>query len=119
MANKLTTMGYFMKRLRDSGYLVDRLFMGYSMIDSRTWSVVIDPGCASIFVTCYQNETEQGTAYFEMYDGGRFIPGRLKLETNSIETFIGYLVQFNINNKAKNYTRSDRGDRYKTNNYSK
>lgn len=103
MANKLTTMGYFMKRLRDSGYIVDRLFQGYSMVDSRTWSVVIDPGCASIFVTCYQNDPEPGKSYFEIYDGGRFIPGRFKIDTNSIETFIGYLVEFGINNKAKSY----------------
>ena len=103
MGNKLTTMGYFMKRLRDSGYVVDRLFMTYSMTDSRTWSVVIDPGCASIFVTCYQNDPEMGQSYFELFDGGKFIPGRLKLETNSIETFIGYLVNFGINNKSKVY----------------
>ena len=96
-------MGYFMKRLRDSGYVVDRLFTGYGMVDSRTWSVIIDPGCASIFVTCYQNDPELGNIYFEMYDGGKFIPGRLKLETSSIETFIGLLVEFGINNKSKGY----------------
>jgi|TARA_R110002126_G_scaffold122632_3_gene264419 hypothetical protein len=107
MANKLTTMGYFMKRLRDSGYVVDRLFTGYSMIDARTWTVVVDPGCASLFVTCYQNDPEIGRAYFEMYDGGKFIPGRLKLETSSIETFISYLVKFGISNKSRNYPRSE------------
>ena len=108
MANKLTTMGYFMKRLRDSGYVVDRVFTGYSMIDARTWTVVVDPGCASLLVTCYQNDPEPGTSYFEMYDGGRFIPGRLKLETSSIETFIGYLVKFGINNKYKAYEKPNR-----------
>lgn len=107
MANKLTTMGYFMKRLRDSGYVVDRLFTGYSMIDARTWTVVVDPGCASLFVTCYQNDPEMGRSYFEMYDGGRFIPGRLKLETSSIETFISYLVKFGINNKSRSYPRGE------------
>lgn len=103
MANKLTTIGYFMKRLRNSGYVVDKLFTGYSVVDSRDWSVVIDPGCASIFVTCYQNDPELGKSYFELYDGGKFIPGRLKLETNSIEIFVNYLVQFGINNKFKGY----------------
>lgn len=107
MSNKLTTMSYFIKRLRGSGYIVDRLFTGYSMVDSRTWSVVIDPGCASLFVTCYQNDPELGRSYFEIYDGGKFIPGRLKLETSSIEIFIGYLVGFGINNKAKTYSRID------------
>lgn len=96
-----------MKRLRDSGYFVDRLFTGYSMVDSRTWSVIIDPGCASLFVTCYQNDPELGSSYFEMYDGGKFIPGRIKLETSSIETFISYLVKFGINNKSKRYSNSN------------
>jgi len=108
MANKLTTMGYFVKRLRDSGYVIDRGFNGYSMIDSRSWTVVIDPGCASIFCTCYQNDPEPGSHYFEMYDGGKFIPGRLKLETNSIETFIEYLVKFGINNKSNYYNNRNR-----------
>ena len=98
--NKLATMGYFMKRLRDNGYSVERIFNGYFVIDSRAWTVVIDPGCASLLVTCYQNDPELGRSFFEMYDGGKFIPGRLKLETSSIETFIGYLVKFGINNKS-------------------
>ena len=108
MGNKLTTMGYFMKRLRDNGYIVNRLYTGYSVIDSRSWTVIIDPGCASLFVTCYQNDPELGHSYLEMYDGGKFIPGRLKLETSSIETLIGYLVKFGINNKSKNYPNTEK-----------
>lgn len=103
MTNKLTTLSYFMKRLKDNGYMVYKLFTGYSMLDSRTWTVVLDPGCASIFVTCYTNDPELGKSYFELYDGGKFIPGRLKLETSSIETFIRYLVKFGINNKYPSY----------------
>ena len=48
MANKITTYGYFKKRLRDSGYLVDDLFRRYGKADPRAWSVVIDPGGATI-----------------------------------------------------------------------
>jgi hypothetical protein len=103
MANKLTTMGYFMKRLKDSGYVVDKVFNGYSMIDSRSWTVIVDPGCASVFITCYHNDPEIGRSYFEMYDGGKFVPGRVKLETSSIETFIGYLVKFGVSNKSRSY----------------
>lgn len=107
MANKLTTLGYFMKRLRDSGYVVDRLYTNYSVTDPRAWSVVIDPYCASIFCTCYQNDPELNASYFEMYDGGQFIkPGRVKIETSSIEVFIQYLVQFGINNKSRYYAEN-------------
>lgn len=106
MANKLTTVSYFLKRLRDSGYVADNVFDRFSTLDSRIWMVVIDPGCACVFVTCYVNDPALGDSYFEMYDGGRYIPGRLKLDTTSIETFIGYLVQFGINNKSRNYPKS-------------
>jgi len=104
MANKLTTMGYFIKRLRDSGYVVDRLYLNYSQTDPRSWSVVIDPRGASIFCTCYQNDPSLGSVYFEIYDGYQFIPSRFKIETSSIETFIEYLVKFGINNKARSYS---------------
>lgn len=117
MANKLTTMGYFVKRLRDNGYVVDRLYGNYAFSDPRTWTVVIDPGQASIFCTCYHNGYDKDdnsvSNYFEIYDGGQFIPGRYKIETNSIEQFISYLVKFGINNKIKGYpqTRNERDER--------
>ena len=101
--NKLTTMGYFVKRLRDNGYVVDKLFMGYGFTDPRAWSIVIDPGNASIFCTCYVNDPNLDCSYFEIYDGGQYINGRFKIETNSIETFIEYLVKFGINNKHRGY----------------
>jgi hypothetical protein len=109
MTTKLTTMSYFMKRLRDNGYIVDRLFTGYSVVDSRAWSIIVDPGCASLIITCYQNDPELDRSYFELYDGGKFVPGRLKIETSSIETIIGYLVKFGINNKATqtSYIKND------------
>ena len=44
MANKITTQSYFIKRLKDSGYLVYRLFDEYSESDPRNWTVMIDPG---------------------------------------------------------------------------
>jgi len=111
MATQLTTMSYFMKRLRDNGYIVDRLFTGYAVVDSRAWTIIVDPGCASLIITCYQNDPELGRSYFELYDGGKFVPGRLKIETSSIETIIGYLVKFGINNKASqnsSYARNEK-----------
>lgn len=104
MSNKLTTLGYFKKRLRDCGYIVDDVYRGYSKTDPRIWTVIIDPGCASVLCTCYQNSPELGDSFFEIYDGGQFItPGRVQIKTNSIEVFISYLVRFNINNKASSY----------------
>lgn len=103
MANKLATMGYFRKRLRDSGYVVEELYRYYSKTDPRIWTVVIDPGYASIFCTCYQNRESIGDDHFEIYDGGQFIPGRFKIKTSSIETFVEYLNRFNITGKIDGY----------------
>lgn len=101
--NKITTVGYFIKRLRDSGYVTDKVFVDYADHDPRSWTVVIDPGCASVFITCFNNHNSFGEEYFEINDGGQFIPERFKLKTSSIETIVEYLVKFNINNKAESY----------------
>lgn len=106
MANRISTLGYFKKRLRDSGYIVNDLFRGFSDADPRSWSVIIDPGGASIFCTCYQNYEELGNDIFELYDGKQFIPSQIKIKTTSIEVIISYLVNHGINQKAEGYDKS-------------
>lgn len=103
--NKLTTVGYFIKRLRDSGYVTNKVFTDYSKIDPRSWTVVVDPRNSSVFITCYNNHNSMGEEYFELHDGGQFLPDRFKLKTSSIETIIEYLVRFNINNKSISYVK--------------
>lgn len=107
MGNRLATLGYFKKRLRDSGYIVEDLWRKYSKNDPRSWSVVIDPNCASVFCTCYQNFEQLGDDCFEIYDGGQFIPGRLKIKTNSIEVFVEHLTKFGIINKSRHYNKGE------------
>ena len=101
--NKLTTVGYFIKRLRDCGYVTDKVFIDYSESDARSWTVVVDPRKSSVFITCYNNHNYFGEEYFEIHDGGQYVPDRFKLKTSSIETLIEYLVKFNINNKSDLY----------------
>lgn len=101
--NKITTCSYFIKRLRDSGYVADKVFNDFSHADPRSWVVVVDPNVASVLITCYNNHNELGEEYFEMHDGGQFIPDRFKIKTSSIEVIIEYLVKFGINNKASTY----------------
>jgi hypothetical protein len=103
--NKVTTVGYFIKRLRDCGYVTNKLFTDYSKIDARSWTVMVDPKSSSVMITCYNNHSYFGEEYFEMHDGGQFIPDHFKLKTSSIETIIEYLVKFNINNKSKTYSK--------------
>ena len=103
--NKVTTCSYFIKRLRDSGYVVDRLWSEYGMGDARSWTVIIDPVVSSIFCTCFNNKSEFGEEYFELYDGNQFIPDQFKIKTSSIEVIVEYLVKYGINNKSAAYTQ--------------
>lgn len=105
MSNKLTTQGYFIRRLRDSGYIVNRLYDKYGEADPRQWTIIIDPAVASVFCTCYtQFHPETGEeSFWELYDGGQFIPTRVRLKTESIEVILQYLHKFNIINKKQGY----------------
>ena len=102
--NKITTCSYFIKRLRDSGYVADKLFTEYGLSDPRSWTVIVDPKVSSIFITCYNNHSELGEEYFEMYDGGQYVPLNFKLKTSSIEIVVEYLAKFGIHNKSPFYT---------------
>ena len=71
--NKLTTVGYFIKRLRDSGYVTDKVFTDYSKIDPRSWTVVVDPRNSSVFITCYNNHNSMGEKWTRtLQDGSEF-----------------------------------------------
>lgn len=96
MANKLTTLGYTLKRLRDSGYMADKVFVDYGISDPRSWTIVIEPGKNSVFCTCYINDPYIGETFFELFDGNQFIPGRLKLKTSSFEVLVEHLVKFGV-----------------------
>jgi len=111
MKNKIAKQSYFIKRLRNSGYIVDKVFDRYSTIDVRAWTVLINPKDSSVFCTCYSNHGEgknvdsESRAYFEFNDGGQFIPNRVKIDTNSIEVVIQKLIEFGI--QPKNITKAD------------
>lgn len=111
MANKLTTLGYTLKRLRDSGYNANKLFTEFSDIDPRAWTIMIDPGVTSVFCTCYINDPFLGETFFELYDGNQYIPGKLNLKTSSFEVLVDHLVKNGVvgNNKVsiKDQTSSE------------
>lgn len=115
--NKISTPSYFMKRMRDSGYVTIEIFRNYSEMDPRRWTIMIDPGCASIYCTCYENASPEdmkksqiGDFYYELYDGGQFVPGRFAIKTSSIEVIIQHLSDFGIINKSYRYNQREPGD---------
>jgi hypothetical protein len=96
MANKLTTLGYTLKRLRDSGYIASKLFADYGEGDPRAWTLIIDPGGTSVFCTCFINDPYVGDTFFEIYDGNQYIPGKLNLKTSSFEVLVEHLVRHGV-----------------------
>lgn len=95
--NKITTKSYFIKRLRDCGYVVDKTPIEYLENDVRRWTILLDNGISSVFGTCYKDGT------FSFYDGNRYISNRLKIRTDSIEVIVEYLNSRGIVNKHLKY----------------
>lgn len=96
MKNNIKTLGYFVKRLKDSGYETWKMFDAYSDADPRKFTLLIDPTGAAVWITCYENLEEEGDVVFEIHDGGQFIPFRLRIKTDSYEIIMKYLNEYGI-----------------------
>jgi len=90
--NKLKTASYFVKRLKDSGFETWKIFNKYSDADPRRWTVLVDPGGASIYITCFENKPFLNEYLFTFDDGNvNFKPG-FSLKTDSIEVIVNRLL---------------------------
>jgi len=96
--NQIKTPSYFIKRLKDNGFVVFKLFGMYAKADPRRWTIIINPGESSTLVTCYQNKEAIDDFIFELNDGGRYIPKNFYLKTDSIEVVIEYLLTHGASN---------------------
>ena len=99
--NKLKTPGYFIKRLRDNGFIVIRLFSVYAKSDPRRWTIMVNPSESSVMITCYSNKTEFDETLFEFNDGGHRIPKNYSIKTDSIEVVIDYLITHGVSNNGE------------------
>lgn len=90
-----------MKRLRDNGFIVLKVFNGYGLQDPRRWTVLVDPGGTSVFITCYTNKDFLDEIMFEFNDGGAQFVKNFSLKTDSIEVVIKYLLSRGANNNPK------------------
>ena len=102
VSNKIKTAGYFIKRLKDSGFVVFKMFNAYSNSDPRRWTILVDPGVSSIYITCYSNKTEMNEVLFELDDGGLKFNKGTYIKTESIEILISLLIEKGVNNDVKN-----------------
>lgn len=100
--NSIKTPSYFVKRLRDSGFIVWKVFNGYGKQDPRRWTVLVDPSGASVYITCYTNKDFYGDVMFELNDGGQKFLKNFSLKTESLEVIITHLVNAGVSNNPKN-----------------
>jgi hypothetical protein len=99
--NNITTAGYFIKRLRDNGFYVCRIFDEYGIGDPRNWTTLINPGRESVYITYYTNKNSFQESLFEFNDGGLRFPRNFQLKTESMEVIISYLLRKGISNATK------------------
>lgn len=93
MKNKIQTLSYFKKRLKDNGYVIWDIMNKYSMADPRKWTVMLNPGVESIYITCVVNRDELGgSPEFEINDGGLRFQKNLTLKTSSMEVVVNMLT---------------------------
>lgn len=87
-----------MKRLRDNGFIALKLFNGFGEHDPRRWTVLINPGTSSMFITCFHNKEFMNEVMFELNDGGAAVPRNFSIKTDSIEVIISYLISKGVAN---------------------
>lgn len=109
MKNKIHTLAYFKKRLKDSGYVVWDIMNKYGQPDPRKWTIMINPSVESVFVTCIVNREEPGVHEFEINDSGHRFQRNLMLRTSSMEVIVNFLSSKGIVPDALYKVKSDDG----------
>lgn len=104
--NKISNAAYCIKRLRDNGFVVNRIFSTYDIADPRLWTAMINPGKESIYLTHFSNQSSFGESFFEFNDGGIAFPRNFKLKTESVEVLVTYLIEKGVENHA--WTKKER-----------
>ena len=99
--NKLKTAGYFIKRLKDNDFVTLRIFNKYSEADPRRWTVLVDPGGASVYITCFENTPFKGEYLFNLNDGNQNFNNNFSLKTDSIEVVVSKLLKTGVQQKDK------------------
>jgi hypothetical protein len=107
--NNITTGGYFLNRLRDSGFIAIRLFKDYGQHDPRKWTIMVDPSGHSLIITCYVNKEGPGDVQFEFNDGGNRFTKNYNLRTQSMEVIITTLIEKGVPQKKEDSIYSKDG----------
>lgn len=108
MKNKIQTLSYFKKRLKDNGYIVWDIMKKYSMGDPRKWTIMLNPSIESVYITCAVNREELGgIPEFDFNDGGLRFQKNLTIKTSSMEVVIKFLTEKSILPDDSFYKKGD------------
>tara|TARA_Y100000310_G_scaffold316213_1_gene367675 strand:- start:468 stop:830 length:363 start_codon:yes stop_codon:yes gene_type:complete len=94
--NNVATQGYFVRRLRKYGYEISRVYDRYSKDDKRKWTVVVNPGLDSIFITCIDKGEWPYRGMYLFDDNGTIFPSSFYINTDSMEVILKYLDHYKI-----------------------
>ena len=106
--NKIETLGYFTKRLRDNNYIIWKIFKGYNLRDTRKWTILVNPGQESVFITCHVNvHGEMDMPFFQFDDGGLNFKSTMLVKTKSMEVIIDKLIKNNVKSDSKKFKKKE------------
>ncbi|MBP01556.1 MAG: hypothetical protein CMM25_01930 [Rhodospirillaceae bacterium] len=110
MKNNISTLSYFVKRLKDNEYVVWKVFNKFGDHDPRKWTVMVNPGEESVYITCYINTDEIGSIpVFEIHDGTSVFRNYAKIQTRSMEVIIKTLLKRGIQQDSKAFRLPEEG----------
>jgi hypothetical protein len=93
--------------MKDNGFIVWKMFNKYNDNDARKWTVLINPGEESVFITCIMNyDGLNSIPAFEFNNGNKSIyKTSVTLQTESIEVLIKHLLRQGVDNKSELFVR--------------
>jgi hypothetical protein len=106
MKNKIKNCSYFTKRLRDNDFVVWKIFSEYNIGDSRKWTILVNPGMESVYITCFvNNEYLDYQPSFSFADDSSRFKNNLKLKTTSMEVIMTYLIEHGVSPDSNLYKK--------------
>lgn len=88
ISNHLYTKSYFIKRLIEKKFYVQKIVDRYPKYDSRYWTLLINPGRNNFFITCLRSKDLEKTQ-FRIYAKNDV---NIVIETESMEVIISTLL---------------------------
>ena len=108
MKNKIQTLSYFKKRLKDNKYIVWDIMKKYSLEDPRKWTIMLNPSIESVFITCVVNRESLGDLpEFLFNDGGMRFQKNITIKTSSMEVIVNFLTDRGVLPDDSLYVKKD------------